>query len=921
MRKSKYPLLSAAVISVIGLPGAAIAQDSPAIEQIVVTGSNIRRERDFDTPSPVQTIGLQEINDAGVGQVQDLMRTLSVNAGSELSTSQNSRQGVSSFSLRGLGVSGTLTLVNGRRAGVSPIASNDGFFFTDANQYPVNMIERVEVLTDGASATYGSEAVGGVVNLITRDRFEGVEFGVETRDASNEVYQLNLAFGSSFDRGHFTTFMTYYTQDGNFRGDFDWLRDRDNGGNQLATASSWDSGTGAGRYNLALQNPDGSYSRSGGTVADAHCGSPNSVGVVNTFVAANNCRYSFIDQRRLIPEEQRFQTFSSFNYDVSDTIQLFSEVSYSSNKIRDGIGGAVLRNPPDAGGFFVPASHSFNYFVDNGSGDVVWDAAAVSADPSSAVDVIFRGRPLTTFDGDLADDIVRKYDNTRVVLGANAEISENWSLNTSYMYARTEFSDRQPRSYNPQAFGNALTSTTGWNPFGIAWADPGAVSVKDGFTVAGNSEADLALFATNRVFQSEAVQQVWEGIVSGDVFELSNGNTVTVAIGAQYRDFSYSDIADSLSVFRLDGRADPVFTIDNASQDAYAVFAEAIIPVSDEVEIQLALRYEDYGDKEGGDTTDPKIGAQWNLTDEWMLRASWGTSFQAPSVRNTAGAVGSGALADSATAVSPGDACNATSDSFNASQITAGGDLDPQSATNYNLGLVYRDNSFTGSVDYWHYDYEDLIQTGDDFQDILDQECSSGIYTPDPRVIRDPSGQLNSVTSNFVNVGEVQATGFDINANYAFEDVMGGDVNIALISTYVTTFDINQDGTSTFDGLDNRNRFIGFGSMPDLRANLSLTWINDRYNASLTGRYIDGYEDRTPTSSAPNSIDSQTVIDFQYGINLDGLVGNGSTNLSFGVNNIFDEDPPQVFTDRIVYDGQTHDPRGRIVYLRAKYSF
>ena len=908
MRQSKYPLLSAAIATALYLPYSSSAQDSPAIEQITVTGSNIRRERDFDTPSPIQTIGLEEINNAGVGQVQDLMRTLSVNAGSELSTSQNGRQGVSQFSLRGLGVSGTLTLVNGRRAGVSPISSNDGFFFTDANQYPVNMIERVEVLTDGASATYGSEAVGGVVNIITRNRFEGVEFGVEIRDSTNEVYQVNAAFGTSFDRGHFTTFMTYYTQDGNFRGEFDWLRDRDNGGNQLATGSSWDSGTGAGRYNLAVQDSDGSYSRTGNTVADPHCGSPNLIGVVNTFESGNNCRYSFIDQRRLIPEEQRFQAFSSFDYDVTDSLTLFSELSYSSNKIEDGIGGAVLRNPPDAGGFFVPGSHPFNYFVDNGSGGIVWNPTTVTADPLAAVDVIFRGRPLTTFDGDLADDIVRKYDNTRVVLGADVEINENWSFNTSYMYARTQFSDRQPRSYNPQAFRNAIAATNGWNPFGIGWADPTAVSLKDGFTVAGNTDADLALFSTNRVFQSEAIQQVWEGVFSGDLIELSNGNIVTVALGAQYRDFSYNDIADSLSVFRLDGRADPVFSINDSSQDVYAIFGEAIIPATDNLEFQFALRYEDYGSREGGDTTDPKLGVQWTLNDEWMVRGSWGTSFQAPSVRNTAGAVGSGALADSATGVSPGSACNATSDSFNASQITTGGDLNPQSATNYNLGLVYQNAGFTGSVDYWDYDYEDLIQTGDDFQDILDQECETGIYAPDPRVIRDPSGQLNSVTSNFVNVGEVQATGFDVNASYDFEDVMGGDLNISFISTYVTTFDINQSGTATFDGFDNRNRFIGFGSMPDLRANLSLAWINDRHSAVVTGRYIDSYEDRTPTNTAPNTIDSQTVVDLQYGISLDGLIGEGSMAFTLGVNNVFDEDPPQVFTDRIVYDGQTHDP-------------
>ena len=486
------------------------------------------------------------------------------------------------------------------------------------------------------------------------------------------------------------------------------------------------------------------------------------------------------------------------------------------------------------------------------------------------------------------------------------------------MYARSQFSDVQPRSYNGAAFRAAINDAPfAWNPFGIAWADPAAVSLKDGFSIAGNTDTDLELFSANRTFQSESVQQVTEAILSGELFELGNGNTVLAAFGAQYRKFDYNDIADSLSEFQLDGRADPVFSINDASQDVYAVFAEAIVPVNDVVEVQLALRFEDYGEDEGGSTTDPKIGVQWNVSDEWILRGSYGTSFQAPSIRNIAGAVGSGALEDSATGLNPGDACNATPDSFNAAQITTGGNLKPQSATNYNLGVVFRNDNFTGSLDYWTYDYEDLIQTGDDFQDILDNECGSGTYTPDSRVVRDPSGQLNSITSSFVNIGSVVTTGIDLNANYLFEDVISGQLTVAATATYITEFEIDQDGNGTvFDGANNRNRFIGFGSLPETRANISFTWNSDRHYLGLTGRYISSYDDRTPTDATPNTIDSQTVWDLQYGIDV-----GSATNVTVGVNNLLDEDPPEIFTDRIVYDGQVADPRGQTLYVRAKYSF
>lgn len=920
---SKLSYLSVAIFAATLQPSVpAIAQES-VVEEIVVTGSNIRRKKDFATPSPIQTVDQQALESAGVGQVQDLLRTLPANAGSELNISQSQRQGTSQFSLRGLGTSSTLTLINGRRAGHSPAADDSGFFFTDVNQYPVNMIKAVEVLTDGASATYGSEAVGGVVNLITRDDFEGFEFGVEARDASNRAYQLNAAFGTAFEKGHFTTFVNYYTQDGNFRGEFDFLNERSNA-DPLDTSSSWDSGTGSGRYQLAEDlDGDGIFSRTGGTVADPNCGAPNAAGVVNTFISGSNCRYNFVNQRRMIAEEQRFQVFTQFDYDLTDSVEIFSELSFSSNEVNDAIGGAVLRTTTDNGGFYVPGDHPFNYFVADGAGGIAWDEAAVAADPTQAVGVVVRQRPLTTLDGELADDIERQFDNSRAMFGVNADLSEKWSVNASYMYARSKFTDIQPRSYNAQAYRDAIGSFA-WNPFASANATPDAVSVKDGATTAGNDlgATGLGLFAVNRTFTIETAQQVAEVIFSGELFDMGGGQALA-AVGAQYREQDFQDIADSLSEFRLDGRADPVFSIRNASQDVYAIFAEAILPVADALEIQLAARYEDYGTGEGGDQFTPKVGVRWEATDALMLRASFGSSFQAPSIRQIFGSVGSGALDDRATALNPGDPCAADPDSFNAAQITTGGALDPQTADNYNLGLVFRTDQFTGSVDYWYYDYQDRIAQGQDFQDILDNECPGGTYTPDARVVRDAAGQLNSVTSEFVNLGGVETDGVDLAANYVIDGVLGGELMIDGKATYINSFDIDPgDGAAEFDGAGNRNRFIDLGSVPELRANAGVTWRTDRHQAGVSFRYISDYDDNTPTDvDDANSISSQTVVDLQYSFNFDGMSSGGNTVVTIGVNNVADRKPPEVSTDRIAFDSQVHDPRGRIAYLRATHNF
>ncbi|MEM6808927.1 MAG: TonB-dependent receptor [Pseudomonadota bacterium] len=905
------------------------------IEEITVTGSNIRRKRDFETPSPIQTLDSEIIAASGSGQMQDLLRILPANAGSEINAAQTDRQGTSQFSLRGLGVGGTLTLINGRRAGLAPVTTTQGFFYTDINQYPSNMIESIEVLLDGASATYGSEAVGGVVNIITRRNFEGLEFGLEYRENDlNPAESVNAAFGAPLDRGHFTIFANYYHQDRAHRGDYDWLASRADAFSTVASENLFDSSTGAGRYNAAIDpDGDGFYDRIGNTVADPNCGQPNPLsGITNTFVDGTNCRYIFVNQRTLVAEQTRVQVFSQFDYDVSDNVTVFAEASYSSNEVLDTIGGAVMDLRLDDDGHFVPGSHPFNYFVDNG-GTLTWDPAAVAADPSLAVDVIFRGRPLTTFDGDLGEDITRQFDNTRLAFGFDANLSDRWSLNSSFVFATSNLKDIQPRSYYTPAFRDAIASGA-WNPFASAWATPNAISVKDGVSVAGNTvygpDSDLALFSVNRTFVKETTQSVLEVILSGDLFEV-NGNLVTAAFGAQYRDTEFSDIADSLSEFQIDGRTDPVFSIEDSSQDVYALFAEASVPLTDALELQLALRYEDYGDGEGGDTTDPKLGFRWAATDIFQLRGSIGTSFQAPSIRNIAGSVGSGVLPDPITAAvfagGPGTACDSNvTDSFNSSQITTGGGLVPQDATNWNLGTVFDVGNFTASIDYWSYEFTDLIGPGEAFGSIVAGECSNGVYTPDARVGRNGVGQLSEVTTSFVNLGGVDTDGIDFTGAYTFDEVMGGALSLNATATVINSFDIDfGDGSPTFDGKGNRNSFIDLlGSVPDFRLNVGANWYNDKQNASVFVRHIGGYDDREP-DSANDSIDSFTVVDLQYGYTFDGLIGSGSTNIVVGMNNVADEDPPAIdrgsVNGRIGFDGQVHDPRGRITYVRFTQSF
>lgn len=256
-----------------------------------------------------------------------------------------------------------------------------------------------------------------------------------------------------------------------------------------------------------------------------------------------------------------------------------------------------------------------------------------------------------------------------------------------------------------------------------------------------------------------------------------------------------------------------------------------------------------------------------------------------------------------------------------------GGNLKPQTTTNFNRGIVLTsDSGFNGSVDYWNYDYEDLIGPGESASSILVNECSRAVYTPDERVTRDGNGQAISVVNNCANLGGVKADGLDVTAEYTIDGIMGGELTLNSNITYIMTYDIDSgDGSAIFDGANNRNSSFGqLGSVPDTRFNIGFDWRSGEQSASFCIRHIGGYDDRTQGNEY-DAIASQTVLDAQYSYDFDQLFGQDVTNLTLGVNNLTDEEPPAVDRSsadgRRAFDSLVHDPRGRIMYARFKHTF
>ncbi|GAC21198.1 TonB-dependent receptor domain-containing protein [Paraglaciecola arctica] len=892
------------------------------VERISVTGSLIRRA-DLEESMPVTVFDKEMIEITGAQNMIDIANNLTMNSGSRFTNEEARIAGTSQFNIRGLGPGATLTLINGRRAGIAPVATNLGNQFFDINQLPIAMIERIEFLTDGASSTYGSQAVAGVANIITRSGFEGLEVSGRYQDSSNETFDINLVSGAKGERGQVNIYATLSGQTINYRSDFDFINERV-GGNGNVYDSRFLSSTGSpGSYQLAQFDNEGVITPTGSVFADPNCEDAGGV------LQSGLCKTHFIDQLAIMPKENRFQVFSEFEYDVTDNVKAYGELSFSRNQVQAILGAPFYSNGLVKGGsMFVPADHPFNFFVENEAGNGLnyinpteWDN-----NTHQAVDIVAKSRPFGYFtNGDSSSGINNHldidFDYYRAVTGFEAELSDTWILDTSYVYSLGERSQTTRLGMSSTTFNDAVLSGA-FNPFGIALSDPDYVSPKDGTSIAANSEEELGNIIHDLTDNTRSEQQVLEAVASGELFDLDSG-MISMAIGSQYRYENYSYTPDSLSGKGLGLGSTPSSSIAGET-NVFAVFAELFIPIYDDIEIQTALRYEDYDT--AGSTIDPKVSVKWDITDELMLRSSFGTSFQAPTNLQTGDTIGGAFIEDPVTVQNGVAVCNPTGASNYVYINTRGSDdLEPSKAKNWNLGLVYQPTkALMMKADFWSFDYTDLIAQDSSATGIVNAQCA-GVANGDkpindPRITRSPEGQLREIALNYVNTGSVKTSGLDFSVNYDMDLASLGELTLGLDSTYVAAFDIVAlDGADTIKGAGSFNSANAFKAMPKLRANTRATWRFDDhvFNASL--RYISSY-DNDLTADENDNIAAYTTVDLKYTYTFGSDAGNTSVNV--GASNIFDKAPPTLGDGvRPGYDATTHDIRGRVVFAGFTHKF
>ena len=875
-------LIHSFIFSLVLFTGISIAQD---VEEVVVTGSYIKGSA-TDGASPVEIINRDKIELLGATTVADITRNLTASSGAENnadSFTSGSTQGTSNVNLRGLGLSSTLVLVDGRRNTVSGQFANDGSVFVDTNMIPVVALERVEVLKEGAASVYGSDAVAGVVNYILRRDFTGVEVNVSQQKGDlgdqtddrvsamwgGEVNGANLVVAySELNRSPIAgTELTDYSQ----------LAISTLGNSFLVlpggadTFTSVDSGPYAGTYAIYESVPDANCEANKGILVDyANAASAALPG-------GQRCHFYYGDRFNLVNDEDHTNLYTSLKTTLGNGVGF--ELDYLSAEVN------VNDNPQS------PSYPALSYLakpVMPGTG----------ASPFS-YPVLWLGRALgSAFDSPLAP---RENESTRVSMGFDGVMDNgmNWDVHyTESSHASYLF---QPDT-STSRFDAAINGTGGpsgnqtWNLF-----DPSA-----------NSQELIDYISSGEERWTDAKLQVFDVLLTGE------RKGWDVALGFQYKNEAYKIVRndESKAVFGPDGsitqQSDLIFLgggLENDSRrDSTAFFVEGAKDLSEKLTFKGAVRYENL---DSDSTINPKVSLRYQQSDDLVLRGSYSTSFREASlVQLAASSVSLQGIQDF-----NADGTPKGGTAFIRVAVANNSTLTPEESDNINLGAIWTPNEQTSlTLDYWTVDYKDVVT--------LESAQGKIIADPNGSDIKRIEGNLVGITTSYFNAAKIDASGLDFEASYDF-DTAYGQANVGLITSHMLGYEIpdGAGGMKDVVGLFNHDNFAR--SLPETKSVLTASLTNGDHMLTAIYRWVSEYETTRaiPASAAAigfvQDIDAFETIDLKYTYNME--LGDTNVVLSAGINNAADEKAPIVYdAANFSYDPKHHDPRGRSTYIGFK---
>jgi iron complex outermembrane receptor protein len=930
----------------------AYAQDDELMEEVVVTGSRIRRDP-LDESSPMMDISSETLGKSGVTNLGDILQDLPITGSAP--NSQFNVPGNSGFpqdgagigaggvqlSLRNLGAKRTLILVDGKRwvagASASGVPST-----VDLNTLPDNMIKRIEILQDGASAIYGSDAIGGVVNVITDSMYDGFRIDVQSgeymSDGDGESSKIAALWGGGNDTTHFVLSLGYTEEKGIETAD----RKRSAYPNPDATScdipgtfcSSFTPQARLIYQDFDLTLNDGVLNDGGANIPQFDPADPYG-GDFHAFSSADRFNYNGPGFNFLRTPNERTNIYATVTHDFTESLRVIAKASYTNRQSETkaapeplclfDCGNRISDN------FVISALNPYNPFgedisVANGNG------------------VFFGRRPLES-GGRLFFQDVDSYF-VSVGLEGNFEAGGStmfWDLTASYG-DNSGFQEKE-NSHNIAKIQ-------------IAMGDPDVCAMVPNcvpFNFFGGQGPDGTGSFTQEMLdyvtytQRDYSEQTLKDIsfnITGDIFEMPAGD-LAFAAGFEYRDHEGSFRPDPIAA---SGETAGIPSGATAGDfDVTEFYAELIIPVLENFDASVAARTSDYSTF--GSESTYKVGLLWNPMDDLALRGSVSTGFRAPGIGELFG----GAAREDFTYFDPcadytavigsteggrdtpqsaqiqsncaslGVAPGVAQINPQLSAVSAGNaDLDAETSDSWTVGFVYSpewvDNidwieGLTGSIDFYELEIDDAIQ-GVSPGDIVDA-CVNTLSTQYcDSVPRNSAGRIGLVNNQLQNIGTIESSGFDISGTYTSPDTEYGTFIVSVNATHLsdyTEITSNPDGTKTSNDLTGTHTDETFQrAFPDWRTVTTVDWMRDRWSASMAFRWVDEME------LDGGDVDSVMFTDLQFRYNPpvidDGIM------LTVGFNNVFDEDPPVCFPCGVIgLSTVSHDLPGRVGYVRFSY--
>ena len=987
-----------------GLPALA-AESSSEIEEILVTGSYIKGTPE-DAPLPVTTLTRDDLALEGSPTTLDLIKNLSFSQGADGETDQfqaGAGADRATVNIRGLGPSRSLVLINGRRSTWSPHAIGaQAQLLVDVNMMPSIAVERIEILRDGAAATYGSDAIAGVMNFITRSDFTGFEVSAnhKTIEDSSGDTEAGVILGTDFadGRGHIVSSFSYIKRGELELSERDWtIRPFD----ANFQPGGWSS---VGRPSVVVPLDRWNAFPIGGFVGLLATGivDPNCEklgGAITTAGVAGNtgggfCRFQYTAFDNLSEEAERWQWFTEATWEINDTTTLTGEFlltdsevpgwntspSYPPNRLVDENRTVRANNPglvdmaskyPDIYGDYASCDADYCRWA----GDPAQSAAGVPEDWQEVA--WFYGRYYGQ-DGPLRDH-PRESDMWRLNFTLDGSLGDyGWQASATYSKAQRDFGGadtmvyrdaraRQglggfeceqmvPNEYDENgnlAFSlDTVMANAGqgpcryWIPFSNSMPGshpqvPGGIAENPDFNPALNNQDLYDYMMTEHGGDGEASLLVLEGILSGALPFTMPGGEMGFAVGAQLRSETYRSGPYEMNDFALFpcaagpeikdctsnrnglfGFLPPGSDIDE-DRDIYSVFGELQVPISDTLEAQLSVRYEDYGGS-AGSSLDPKLAVRWQLMPSVAVRASMGTTFRGPTLNQTVASASSNSLQ-----------YVATTGAFKRIDTQGNPGLDPEEATTFNLGLLIDHDGLFGdgdnlfmTVDYWSYDFKKPLVT-EPYNAVLAAACPGGgsCDPSSPYFDRLTFGGSSSAADVeiidvlIINGPDTETDGVDFTTRYSVP-LGPGLASVGVSGTRILGYDIDAwELGNAYDALGNMNYDTSLArSLLEWKVrgflNYAMGSMNIRYMLNFRDSY--GYDHEvtaTPTDPYnPYKIQSHETHDLHLNYSLMG----DQVSLSLSVINLTDKEPPFAGRD-LNYDPFVHNPFGRMFKFGVTY--